>query len=218
MISTGYWEVLGLNFSEMRNTVFFSAKMLMERWCLHGLFELSMVSQDLGNMVFHAVPAKKELDKVSNSVFEKINKKLISEFHFNQQKNTNSDLKRLTDIFNKKDCSFIQLETRNSTHPSIKIFWQMSSSLQNFTLPLMIKISSFNYAELCTVENTYCFSAMKLGKIIQLSTALMIPWSVLMVLRYVSLQDFIFSQTLKTTFQNQLWFIPGWWTHFYRES
>ena len=59
---------------------------------------------------------------------------------------------------------------------------------------------------------------MKLGKIIQQSTALMIPWSVLMVLRYVNLQDFIFSQTLKTTFQNQLWFIPGWWTHFYRKA
>ena len=69
-------------------------------------------------MAFHAVPAKKELDKVSNSVIEKINKKLISEFHFNQQKNTNSDLKRFTDIFNKMDCSFIQLDIKEF-YPSI---------------------------------------------------------------------------------------------------
>ena len=33
----------------------FSAKMSMERWYLHGLFELSMIFQDLGNMVFRAV-------------------------------------------------------------------------------------------------------------------------------------------------------------------
>ena len=34
---------------------FFTAKKLMERWYLHGLFELSMIFQDLGNMVFRAV-------------------------------------------------------------------------------------------------------------------------------------------------------------------
>ena len=56
MIFTGYWEVLVLNFSVMGNTVFFSAKKLMERWYLHGLFELSMIFQDLENMVFRAVP------------------------------------------------------------------------------------------------------------------------------------------------------------------
>ena len=55
MIFTGYWEVLVLNFSVMGNTIFFSAKMLMERWYLRGLFELSMIFQDLGNMVFRAV-------------------------------------------------------------------------------------------------------------------------------------------------------------------
>ena len=33
----------------------FWVKKLMERWYLHGLFELSMIFQDLGNMVFHAV-------------------------------------------------------------------------------------------------------------------------------------------------------------------
>ena len=52
MIFTGYGEVLVLNFSVMGNTVFFTAKKLMERWFLHGLFELSMIFQDLGNTVF----------------------------------------------------------------------------------------------------------------------------------------------------------------------
>ena len=54
IIFSGYWEVLVLNFSLMGNTVFFSAKMLMERY-LHGLFELSVIFQDLRNMVFHKV-------------------------------------------------------------------------------------------------------------------------------------------------------------------
>ena len=55
MIFTGYWEVLVLSFSVMENAVFFSTKELMERWYLHGLFELSMIFQDLGNMVFCTV-------------------------------------------------------------------------------------------------------------------------------------------------------------------
>ena len=55
MIFTGYEEVLVLNFSVMENTVFFTTKKLMERWYLHRLFELSMMSQDLGKMVFRAV-------------------------------------------------------------------------------------------------------------------------------------------------------------------
>ena len=55
MIFTGYWEVLVLNFSVMGNTVFFSAKKLMERWYILGLFELSMIFQDFGNMAFRAV-------------------------------------------------------------------------------------------------------------------------------------------------------------------
>ena len=55
IIYTGYWEVHVLNFSVMGRTVFFSAKKLMERWYLLGLFELSMIFQDLGNMVFRAV-------------------------------------------------------------------------------------------------------------------------------------------------------------------
>ena len=55
MIFTGCWEVLVLNSSVMGNTAFFSAKKLMERGYLLGLFELSMIFQDLGNMVFRAV-------------------------------------------------------------------------------------------------------------------------------------------------------------------
>ena len=52
MIFTCYWEVLVLNLLVMGNTVFLSAKRLMERWYVHGLFELSMIFQDLGNMFF----------------------------------------------------------------------------------------------------------------------------------------------------------------------
>ena len=55
MIFTGYWEVLFLNVSVMGNAVFFWDKKLMERWYLLGLFELSMIFQDLGNMVFFTV-------------------------------------------------------------------------------------------------------------------------------------------------------------------
>ena len=55
IIFTGYWEVLVLNFSVMGNMVFFSVKKLMERWYLLGLFELSMIFQDMGNMVFRAM-------------------------------------------------------------------------------------------------------------------------------------------------------------------
>ena len=55
MIFTGYWEVLLLNFSMMGNTIFFSAKTLMERCYLLGLSEFSMILQDLGNMIFGAV-------------------------------------------------------------------------------------------------------------------------------------------------------------------
>ena len=85
MIFTDYWKVLVLTFSRMGNTVVFlsqkadgkwyllvaekflfwtfrrwkirpfSAKKLMERWYLLALFELPMIFQDLGNMVFRAV-------------------------------------------------------------------------------------------------------------------------------------------------------------------
>ena len=55
MIFTDYWNVLVLNFPQMGNTVFFSVKKLMETRYLLSLFELSMIFQDLGNMVFLAV-------------------------------------------------------------------------------------------------------------------------------------------------------------------
>ena len=48
-------------------------------------------------------PAKNELVKVSKLIIKKINKKLISELHFNQWKNTDSVLKWFIDISNKKD-------------------------------------------------------------------------------------------------------------------
>ena len=85
MIFTDYWKILVLNFSLIGNTVLFWVKKLMEKWYLlvtekfwlmgvlvdgkyglfslkklierylRGLFELSMIFQDLGNMVFRAV-------------------------------------------------------------------------------------------------------------------------------------------------------------------
>ena len=54
MIFAGYREVLVLNFSVMGNTIFFSAKKLMQRWYLLGFFELLMIFQDLRNTVFCA--------------------------------------------------------------------------------------------------------------------------------------------------------------------
>ena len=84
-------------------------------------------------------PAKNELDKVSKLMIEKINKKLISELHFNQWKNTNSVLKWFIDISNKKDCSFIQLDIKEF-YPSINEDILTKTSLQNCILPLMIKI------------------------------------------------------------------------------
>ena len=54
IIFTGYWDVLVLNFLVMGNTVFSSTKKLMVRWYWRGLFGLSMIFQDFGNMVFCA--------------------------------------------------------------------------------------------------------------------------------------------------------------------
>ena len=58
MISTDYWKVHVSNFLVIKNIVFFSAKKLMGRWYLLGLFELSMIFQDLGNMVFRVMLRK----------------------------------------------------------------------------------------------------------------------------------------------------------------
>ena len=51
-------------------------------------------------------------------IIEKINKKLISELHFSQWRKTDSVLKWFTDIPNKKDSSFIQLDIKEF-YPSI---------------------------------------------------------------------------------------------------
>ena len=67
-------------------------------------------------------PAKNELIKVGKLIIEKINKKLISELHFSQWKNTKSVLKWFIDIPNKKDFSFIQLDIKEFTHPSTETF------------------------------------------------------------------------------------------------
>ena len=55
-----YWLLKSSCFelSDDGKEIFFSAKKLMERWYLLGLFELSMMFQDLGNTVFHAMYSK----------------------------------------------------------------------------------------------------------------------------------------------------------------
>ena len=55
MIFIGYREILVLNVLVMGNTIIFSAKKLMERLYLHGLFEFYMIFQYLGNTVFRSV-------------------------------------------------------------------------------------------------------------------------------------------------------------------
>ena len=55
---TDYWKVHVLNFSEMGNTVFFLNQKVDERWYLLGLFELSLIFQNFGNMVFRVVHRK----------------------------------------------------------------------------------------------------------------------------------------------------------------
>ena len=79
MIFADDWEVLVLNFSVMGNTVFFSGRNFMERWYLFGLFELSMIFQDLRNMVFCAV----FYDAVHFSISLKDKKTIESCFHKN---------------------------------------------------------------------------------------------------------------------------------------
>ena len=63
---------------------------------------------------------------------EKIDKKLISEFHFNKWEKTDSFLKWFVDISNKNRIAHLfNSIPRKASHPSIKIFWQMPSNLQN---------------------------------------------------------------------------------------
>ena len=53
----------------------FSAKKLMKRWYILGLFELSMIFQDLGNMVFRAVCGVYLYDSLQK---ESLNKNLVN--------------------------------------------------------------------------------------------------------------------------------------------
>ena len=53
----------------------FSAKKLMKRWYILGLFELSMIFQDLGNMVFRAVCSVYLYDSLQK---ESLNKNLVN--------------------------------------------------------------------------------------------------------------------------------------------
>ena len=55
-----YWLLRSSCFELFGNGKYglFSTKKLMERWYLRGLFELSMILQDLENMVFRAVTAQ----------------------------------------------------------------------------------------------------------------------------------------------------------------
>ena len=63
-------------------------------------------------------PAKNELGEVSELIIEKIYERLIPEFHFNQWKNIDSNLKWFIDISNNNDSSFIQLDFKEF-YPSI---------------------------------------------------------------------------------------------------
>ena len=55
MAFTDYRKVFVFKLLVIENTVFFSIKHLMDRQYLPSLFELSMISQGLGNTVFRAV-------------------------------------------------------------------------------------------------------------------------------------------------------------------
>ena len=55
LLVTEKFSLWTLRWWEIRS--FCSAKKLMKRWYLHGIFELSLIFQDLRNMVFRAVAA-----------------------------------------------------------------------------------------------------------------------------------------------------------------
>ena len=63
-------------------------------------------------------PAINELGEVRKLIIEKINEKLISDFHFIQWKNTESVCEWFIDISNKNDSSFIHLDIK-TFYPSI---------------------------------------------------------------------------------------------------
>ena len=89
---TDYWIVLVLNFSVMGNTAFFSAKRLMKRWYLLGLFELSMIFQGLRKKVFCAVrPARATRIKATAIDHILTNRVLENKMYFGIIKTDSSD-------------------------------------------------------------------------------------------------------------------------------
>ena len=68
VIFTGYWEVLVLNFSVVgKYGLIFSQK--VDGKMIFGLFKLSMIFQDLGNLVFCAVLYKLKTQETQTFVF-----------------------------------------------------------------------------------------------------------------------------------------------------
>ena len=63
-------------------------------------------------------PSKNEIGKITKTVLEKINKKLLKELHFNQWKNTDDVTRWFRNISNKSECKFIQLDIKEF-YPSI---------------------------------------------------------------------------------------------------
>ena len=97
----------------------------------------------------------------------------------------------------KEIAHLLHLTLRNSIQLLTNMFWQMLSTLRNCTTDDKILWL------IMPVENTYCFSAMKLANKNKQRAASTLPWAVLMVLRYVNLQDFVFSQTWEIYFVKQ---------------
>ena len=122
--------------------------------------------------------AKNEPGKVSKLITDKINKKLISELHFNQWKNTDSVLKWFIDISNKKDNSFIQLDIKEF-YPSINEdiltnaiqFAKLHTTIDEKDLRLIM----------------HCKKSLLFWQWNQQKATLMLPLAVLTVLRHVNL-------------------------------
>ena len=106
---------------------------------------------------------------------------MIYQCHFNKLQNTNSVLKWFTDISSKKDSTFIQLDIEEF-YPSVNEeivaiaiqFAKLHTTIDNKDLHLIIHC-----------ENSLPFFGNEIWK--KKSTALMIPWLALEVLRYVNL-------------------------------
>ena len=55
MFIIDYWKIDIVNFLEMENNVFFKSRELAERLYLLDIFELFIIFQDLGKVIFGAV-------------------------------------------------------------------------------------------------------------------------------------------------------------------